>query len=206
MIIKASEIKKYMELHNVDKVPVEVVNTEVPAFKPLRQSARTLAKRLVVTAAHPGNFGYGRDKVESVQISYAMYNSFKKSRCYISPDFEVDVLTGADGQKILNEFAEHGNGLEKKFRETFAEIHPQIQAKIKAAAQLVNEAEELSEKHGIPFRPQTAVAGHAMSYIPDSFEAIYGDLKQDDDVYSAITDLTGAYGDEYSGWQSSQVC
>lgn len=37
MLIKAGEFKKYLVMHDADKIPVGVVNTEVPACKELNQ-------------------------------------------------------------------------------------------------------------------------------------------------------------------------
>lgn len=213
MIIKANELPKYMEMHNVDKIPVEVVTTEVPECKELRQGKRTLAKRLVITTAEVGKFGsyIGSDgkykKMDAVRIHYAMYNSFKKSQCYLPPEWELEVLTGDLGSKMINELEEHGGNLEKKFREAFAKYNPEIREKVDTAAKLLREAEKLSEEHGIPFKsPKGGLLDSSCNgYFPQSFDSIYGDLlNENPDI---VDDVTGVYryDSEYggSGWQSS---
>ena len=202
MIIKASEIQKYMEMHNVDKVPVEVVNTEVPECKELNQGARHLAKRLIVTGVRVGKFGggYKRAGLDAVRTSYVMYNSFKKSQCYLPPEWELDVLVGDLGTKMLKEFVEHGGNLEQKFREVHAKYNPQIKEKMEAAAKLIAEAEQISEEHGLPFSTNLM---SDTGYVPDSFEAIFGDLKNEDS--DIIYELTHTYNHEYTGWQNSST-
>lgn len=205
MIIKASEIQKYMQIHNVDKVPVEVVTVELPENKDLHQGARHLAKRLVITSAKTGQFGgfYKHKGVEAVRVSYVIYNSFRKSQCYVPTEWEFDVLAGELGEKILNEFADHSGNLEKKFRETFDKVNPEIQLKVKEAAKLLGEAEQLSEKHGIPFKSRGLLNGSCNGYFPASFNSIYGDLlNENPDV---VDDITGVYRYEENGdgWQSS---
>jgi len=209
MIIKANEIEKYMQLHNVDKVPVDVVNTDIPENKELRQGVRHLAKRLIITSARLGNFynnnGYGRrnDGPEAVRLHYVMYNSFKKSQCYVPPEWEFDVLVGEVGEKVLAEFADHSGNLEQKFRDAFAKYNPEIQEKINAASDLLKAAEKISEDHGIPFYPNAGiVGGMAHGYFPQSFDAIFGDLKEQDS--DLVNELTGVYQyEDYTGWQSS---
>jgi len=205
MIIKANEIVKYMEMHNVDKVPVEVVNTDVPESKELGQGIRHLAKRLIITGAFARRFdGRRNEGAEAVRISYVMYNSFKKSQCYVPPQWEFDVLAGEVGTKILKEFAEHGGNLEQVFRNTFAEHNPEIQAKLAEAAKLIKDAENIAEEHGIPFSPEANIMqGMPTGYVPESFESIFGELKQEDS--EVIYELTHTYNHEYTGWQNSST-
>jgi hypothetical protein len=92
--------------------------------------------------------------------------------------------------------------MEAEFQKVFDEHHPEIQAKIAAAAKLLAEAEELAEKHGLPFRPKTSVLGFRMSYIPESLDQKFPELEQD--FWSHVTGAYGGY--DYAGWQSSQVC
>ena len=199
MIIRASEIDKYMQIHNVDKIPVEVVNTSLPECKELNQSARTLAKRLVITGAQSRS----RRGLEAVRISYVMYNSFKKSQCFIPAEWELEVLTGDLGSRILAEFADHGSNLEQKFRDTFAKYNPEIQEKVTEAAELLKQAVEISEQHGLPFYPQASIVdGLAQGYFPKSFDAFFSELMQEDS--DIVNELTGVYQyEEQTGWQSS---
>lgn len=214
MIIKANEINKYMQLHNVDKVPVEVLITDIPECKQLHQGARKLAKRLVITSAYEVSEPWrGRNNMssvsaaaipESVRIDYVMYSSFKKSRCSIPAEWEFEVLIGDVGQRILAEFADHGGNLEQKFRSVFAKHNPDIQEKINQAAKLIKEAEDIAEQHGIPFAPEAnLMQGMPTGYVPVSFDAIFGDLREDDDANEVINELTGVYCGEYAGWQNS---
>lgn len=203
MVIKANEIEKYMALHNVDKIPVEVLNIDIEANKSLNQTARKLAKRLIITSAHADKFGY-KPKVDAVQLRYVMYNSFKKSTCYVPPGFELDVLDAELGKKMLAEFADHGGNLEQKFRDAFAKHNPEIQDKLNEANKLIAEAEALSEKHGIPFSPPNGFMDNMpTAFVPQSFSNIFGDLLNDDEGSEVIGDVTDVYNTEYTGWQNS---
>lgn len=207
MIIKANELTKYMQMHGIDKVPVEVVNTDLPECKELRQGARHLAKKLIILDAQVSKFGgnpYAKPKnygIDAVRVNYVMYNSFKKSQCYLPVDWELDVLTGDAGEKVLKEYAEHSGNLEQKFRDAFNTYHPQIQEKLEAAAKLIDEAEKISEDNGIPF------SSHLMSstgYVPGSFDSMYQELMEEGDA-DVVHELTGMYNTEYTGWQTSST-
>ena len=88
------------------------------------------------------------------------------------------------------------------FEQTFNSVHEQIQSKIAAAAKLLDEATDLADKHGVPFRPNVGTP-FRMSYIPDSFKEKFPDVADGSDW----CDFTGAHGDTYyGGWQSSQTC
>lgn len=213
MIIKANELPKYMEMHSVDKIPVEVVTTEVPECKELRQGKRTLAKRLIITSAEVGKFGGFYDatgklkKMDAVRLSYVMYNSFKKSQCYLPPEWELEIPHADVGAKILAEYEDHSGNLEKKFREAYAKYNPEIKNKVREAAKLLREAEKLSEEHGIPFSSPSGglLDGSCRGYYPQSLDAIYGELLEENP--DIISDVTGVYryDSEYggAGWQSS---
>ena len=72
---------------------------------------------------------------------------------------------------------------------------------------MLEEAEKLSEEHGIPFYPEKSIInGMAQGYMPQSFDSIYGELVNDDETSDMVSELTGVYKhntDDYSGWQSS---
>ena len=90
----------------------------------------------------------------------------------------------------------------KQFEQTFNSVHDQIQAKMAEASKLISEATKLAEEHGIPFRPNRGTP-FRMSYIPDSFEEKFPEVKDGDDWQ----DLTNAHGGwDYTGWQQSQTC
>src|SRR6266850_1381638 len=93
------------------------------------------------------------------------------------------------------------NELEKTFIKVFNENHGEIQAKISAAAKLIDEAESLSEQYGIPFKPKSSLMWCRPSYLPKSLKEKFPGIDME-----FVMDSTGAYGDEgYSGWQMSQV-
>lgn len=104
-----------------------------------------------------------------------------------------------------NRKREKREALERDFEAVFDKFHPQIQAKMQQAAALIGEAEKLSEQSGIPFRPKFGTP-FQMSYIPKSLKKKWAELQQDDEGYEFVGEFTGAYGGEYDGWQSSQVC
>ena len=94
--------------------------------------------------------------------------------------------------------------IEKEFESVFNTVHPQIQEKLAAAAQLINEAEALAEEHGIPFRPKHDIMFCNPSYIPTTLREKFPEVEMD-----YISHLTEAYGDTeygYNGWQQSQTC
>ncbi len=96
--------------------------------------------------------------------------------------------------------------LESEFEEAFNKVHPEIQEKIAQASALIGEAVSLSEKYGIPCRPEHSISGANMSYIPSTLRKKWAKLYEEDSYSEFVNDLTGAYGGEYDGWQSSQVC
>lgn len=201
MEIKASGLEAYMREHELDKIAVEVVNQQVPGIFPI-QDSRNLAKRLIIMSAT--NREYNGYDVGYMHVEYVMYNSFKKSRCYLPNDFDLIVLEGEEGNKILQEYEDLTNGLDTAFREAFNLIHPQIQEKLNAASILIKEAEELSREHNIPFRPKKQLAGFKMSFYPNSVYEKYGEVLGND----FISGITGAFpgGGDDDGWQSSQAC
>lgn len=96
--------------------------------------------------------------------------------------------------------------LEIKFQQIFNEHHNQIQEKLSQASQLIEEAVEISEKYGLPFRPQEDIMWMTPSYIPESFNGKFPNL--DYEFWTNLTDACGDFDDEigFTGWQQSQVC
>ena len=92
--------------------------------------------------------------------------------------------------------------LEAEFTKVCDEHMKEIQDKLSAAAILIDEAEALSEKYGLPFRPKTSIMWCRPSYLPKTFEEKFPDL--DCDAVDAITNASGDYN--YPGWQVSQTC
>lgn len=97
--------------------------------------------------------------------------------------------------------SEPNEDLEQEFEKVFKEHHAEIQEKLAAAAKLINEAEAIAEKYGIPFRPKDHIMWCKPSYIPESMEEKFPGL--DSEFWS---DVAGAWGGEYPGWQQSQTC
>lgn len=92
------------------------------------------------------------------------------------------------------------NDLEQEFEKVFNEHHNEIQEKLAAAAKLIEEAEAIAEKYGIPFRPKKDLMWITPSYIPRSMQEKFPDLEPD-----FWTTVSNAWGN-YEGWQMSQVC
>lgn len=199
MIIRANEIEKYMELHGVEKVPLEAVEVNVPKIG--YQKAKALStKRLVVFEAYNSK-GYGKEPA-STRLSY---NDAEHRRCKMSvpADFEFSIVAGAEGQKMLDDLIEYESGLESKFRKVVEKHNPAIQEKLKAAAALIAEAEGIAEKHGVPFRPDSSITDFSMSYFPENFATMFGNL--DRDLVYDLTDASSS-GEGYAGWMHSQTC
>ncbi len=94
------------------------------------------------------------------------------------------------------------NDLEREFRTASSDILSDIQRKVKAASKLLQDAVDLSEKHGIPFSSEISFLGQ--SYFPTTFSDKYGELEAD--FVDAITGATTAYYGEDAGWEHSDVC
>lgn len=90
--------------------------------------------------------------------------------------------------------------LEKEFRQLCQEHIPEIRSKIEQATKLLNEACQIADKHGIPFR--STISHIAQPYIPSGFSA-YDELDSD-----LLEELTNVYPSEVEcgGWQHSAVC
>lgn len=85
--------------------------------------------------------------------------------------------------------------LELEFREVWESHITEIQAKCTAAAALLDEAVALSEKYGIPFRPEKTIMFCEPSYIPESMKKKFPDLE-----YDFVCELTNAWSGDYDGW------
>lgn len=106
-----------------------------------------------------------------------------------------------ENNKELDEKSDAEKALEIEFSKVCQTITPQIKEKIDLAAKLIEEAEGLSEKHGIPFRAKVSFIYN--SYIPQSLDKKFPDI---DDEF--VSEETGVYKFEYGGggWQHSAVC
>lgn len=89
--------------------------------------------------------------------------------------------------------------IEREFRHLNDEFGRQIQTLLTEAGNLIVEARQIAEKHGLPFR--SAVSELGQSYCPHSFRKLYPDLDED-----AVKDITSSdYIDTFGGWCHSQV-
>jgi hypothetical protein len=201
MIIRADEIMKYMEMHGVDKVPLEAVSLDVPAL--VHRKARKLSSsRMIVTGIYISP-AYGKaPSIANVKYTDAEHMRYQH---VIPATFEFNVVAAEEGQKMLDGLVEYNRSLESRFRKVVDEHNSSIQEKLKAAAELIEQAENLSEKYAIPFRPDVSITGFSMSYIPESFKKIFSNLDLD-----IVRDITRAYSplghDAFAGWQQSQTC
>lgn len=207
MIIRADEVQKFLTMHNINKVPVEVINVELAGIKEVNQGPRSFAKKIIITNVEIGMYGGVPWKkiagIECAKIYYIIYNSFKKSSCYVPIDYQFNILVGDAGNKILTEYANHSGNLEQKFRDACNKYNPEIQEKVELACKLLKEAENISEEYGVPFNNNhTLLGGLAKGYFPQSFDAIFGELRKDDE--EIIYNLTNVYQfEDQIGWQSS---
>jgi hypothetical protein len=94
------------------------------------------------------------------------------------------------------------NDLEMAFQASFNNVHHEIQEKLTAASKLISEAVILSDKYGIPFRPNDEIMWCRPSYMPTSFKQKFKDI--DEEFVYELTEAHGGY--DYDGWQVSQVC
>lgn len=98
----------------------------------------------------------------------------------------------------MDDLDQEDSTLEREFRNAANEVLVKIREKVVAASKLLDEAVELSEKHGIPFSSEISFLGQP--YKPTTFDEKYGEIDAD-----FVDSVTGAYC-EYEGWQHSDVC
>lgn len=200
MMIRANEIKQYMELHGVKSVPLEAVSLDIPALGYFKARKLT-SNRVIVTKVYmTKSIGNDRVQVDVARLTYtdAEHLLFETP---VPAAFEFNTIPAEAGQKMLNDLVEHNNSLESRFRKVVDQYTPTIQDKLAAAAGLIEEAEELADKHGLPFRPKYSITGFCMSYMPKTFKQMFSTVNS-----NLVYELTHASGNEYDGWQSSQTC
>jgi hypothetical protein len=91
--------------------------------------------------------------------------------------------------------------LETEFEELVKVAKARIDEKLDIAVKAIQEAVEISEETGVPFRSYVSLLGN--SYSPDSFERLHGGKELDNDF---VYDLTEAYYNCDGGWQHSMIC
>lgn len=117
--------------------------------------------------------------------------------------FALVKVKWADGEESEisdNDLSTQDSALERQFRNEALLITDQIDEKLSLAMKALDEAEKLSEKHGVPF--SSGISPLSQNYWPASFSDKWEDV--DDDIVSEITSAyQGEYGD---GWEHSAVC
>ena len=98
--------------------------------------------------------------------------------------------------------------LAKEFAQLCQDVGKEIKAKIAEARKSLREAEEIADKHGVPFH--SGISPLSNSYVPGSFSKTkFAELDQE--VVCEIADVWGEYisdllGGYHGGWLHSQVC
>lgn len=108
---------------------------------------------------------------------------------------QSDILCVIDITKL--EFRD--NELERKFRTEANTVMKLIDKQLAIASAALNEAEKISNEHGIPF--SSGVSPLGQSYFPRSFNEKFEGL--DTELVYDITDASKGYD---SGWEHSAVC
>lgn len=136
----------------------------------------------------------GDDPESATGVVKKIVSTTKVEVCW---DYGSTDVVPADSVELYD-----GSKLEEQFQKVFETIHPQIQAKLTEASNLINQAVALAEENGLPFCPDKDIMWCSPSYIPKSFKRKFPGL--DSDFWC---DLTRAGGDDrYGGWQMSQTC
>jgi hypothetical protein len=91
--------------------------------------------------------------------------------------------------------------LEKEFSDLVKVAKDQIEAKLKEARYAIQEAQNISERYGVPFYAN--VSPLSQSYFPKTYYAKFSEL--DSDFVVDLTDAYDKWGETY-GWMHSSVC
>lgn len=147
---------------------------------------------------------YGRKVLfKGVEYEVSCNGPYKPDMIPLRND-ETDIWTSPYAKleelEIVKEDDQDPLAIEAEFQQVFESINPLIQQNLKEAARLINEAVALSEKSGVPFRPQEKLVWMTPSYIPESFREKFPYVEQD-----FVEQVTEAYGCD-DGWQYSQTC
>jgi hypothetical protein len=98
--------------------------------------------------------------------------------------------------------------LAKEFAQLCQDVGKEIGVKVAEAHKALQEAQEIADKHGVPFR--SGISPLNNSYVPGSFgKSKFAQL--DHEVVCEIADVWGDYigdllGSYYGGWVHSAVC
>ena len=131
----------------------------------------------------------------------------KKSEKERSLLLEWYETTCKEGRRVINEIR-NDTGLVSEFERVFLEkndeVHKQIREKIEEASKILMEAENLSEKYGVPF--YSDISGLGQYYTPASLSSLGSDAKwvlYDFDIPDECLYDGEIYG---GGWQQSAIC
>lgn len=92
--------------------------------------------------------------------------------------------------------------LEAEFKQVATTFGMQIEAKIALSAQILKEAMELADAHGIPFYSEISLI--PQSYVPTTFNKKFKDINPD--VVEELTGVSEYDQNDAYGWHVSQVC
>jgi hypothetical protein len=108
---------------------------------------------------------------------------------------------GGETDEPVDSIDPEDSELERQFRVEAASVIKKIDKKLAIASKALDEAVELSEKHGIPF--STSVSPLSQSYFPTTFSEKFGDIETD--LVDSITGASTEYPED-GGWEHSAVC
>ncbi len=99
----------------------------------------------------------------------------------------------------VQDIEKQDSDLERQFRlqsiKTLKEIHKALEQ----ADEALSKAEELSEKHGIPF--YSSVSRLRQGYTPSTIQSLYAGISNE-----FVRTYSGVYNDYDEGWEHSQIC
>ena len=93
--------------------------------------------------------------------------------------------------------------LEKEFNSLFNSFGKEIEAKVKQAEKLMNEAIEIADRYGIPFSADIFASMRGW-YVPETYGDRFGQL--DKDLVMDLTDVSSYRLGRAIGWQYSNIC
>lgn len=130
------------------------------------------------------------------------WNLSDKERKETYPVALVGFDTGGQKKFSTDELDPQDSEIEREFREAVPNGLRQIKKKLEKAEAALQEAVDLSEELGIPFR--AGISFLSQSYFPTSLREKFGDIE-----YQFVSDVSGAWtqwGMDGGGWEHSAVC
>jgi hypothetical protein len=113
-----------------------------------------------------------------------------------------------DNEQDIEDADPYEAPLAKEFAQLCQDVGLQIKVKVAEAQKALREAEEIADKHGVPFR--SSISPLSNSYVPGSFSKTKF-VKLDQEVVCEIAGVWGDYigellGGDRGGWVASAVC